>query len=53
MTIKEREEFIRSLKEYAKEMTSSKQKSIDFLKRIGVLTPTGKLSKHYKILKKV
>lgn len=47
MCKKELKEFEDSLREYCEEMTASKEKSEEFLQRIGVITPTGKLSKNY------
>lgn len=50
MSKKEIAEFDAALKAYGKEILASKQKSEDFLVRIGVITKKGNVRKHYKNL---
>lgn len=47
MCKKELKEFEKSLRDYCEEMTTSKEKSEEFLQRIGVITSNGKLSRNY------
>lgn len=50
MTDKERKDFLKGLKEYKKEVTSSREEARAFLVRLGVFTKKGKLTKPYKNL---
>lgn len=51
MTTKERKQYnkeLKDMKEFAKEVSSSKEKSVKFLQQAGILTSSGKLSKFYR-----
>lgn len=50
MCSKEIEKFDAKLKAYGKKVASSKEKSQDFLYKIGVTTKNGNLTKNYKNL---
>ena len=50
MSKTEIDKFEAAMKAYVKEVTSTKEKSEDFLVRIGVITKKGNVSKHYKNL---
>lgn len=47
MSEKELREFLNALEKVQKEHASSPEKAREFLKKSGVLTPTGRLSKNY------
>ena len=48
MNKKEHDEFLEQFKAFAKELMSSKEKSLEFRVNAGINTPTGKLKKAYK-----
>lgn len=48
MSDKEIKEFIRSFNEYTKEITSTKEKSREYLQDVGLYTKKGTLEKEYK-----
>ncbi len=51
MTENERKEYnneLKKMEEFAKELSSSKEESLKFLKEAGICTPSGKLSKNYR-----
>lgn len=48
MSDKEIKEFIRSFNEYTKEITSTKEKSREYLQDVGLYTKKGTLKKEYK-----
>jgi hypothetical protein len=51
MTTREKKEYRKELdkmEKFAKEVSSSKEKSLKFLQEAGICTPTGKLSKIYR-----
>jgi len=50
MTRKEAAENIRSMREYRRKVTSSKEAAITALKRAGIFTSTGKVADPYKAL---
>ncbi len=47
MNSKEHKQYLKEFKEYAKEVTSTRQNALDFLIRTGINTPTGRLTKKY------
>ncbi len=48
MTKKEKETYLKEMKQFTKKVSSSKKKSEKFLKETGIYTPKGTLSKSYK-----
>ncbi len=48
MSNKEIKEMVKGMKAYAKEVTSSKEASREFLVRVGVVDKKGKLKEPYK-----
>jgi len=48
MTKKQEKDIIASIKEYSKEVLSSKEKSQQFLIELGVCNTKGKLTSNYK-----
>jgi hypothetical protein len=47
MSERERQRIIKSIRKSAKKYASNKAESIAFLKRVGILTKAGKISKWY------
>jgi len=47
MTTLTREQYLKEFKKRADEINSSKESAIAFYNEIGVLTPTGRISKNY------
>jgi len=47
MNHKEHKEYLKDFKDYSKEILETKESSQEFLIRIGVNTPTGKLTRAY------
>ena len=45
---KEQEKYIKELRKFGKELAISKEKAENFLKRVGIHTITGRLTKRYK-----
>lgn len=43
-----REEYLKEFKRKAEQILSSRENAVSFYQKIGVLTPTGKISKHYR-----
>ena len=54
MNKKEHEKYLKEFKKYLKEKTATKESSTAFLQKLGVHTPTGRLTKNYdhKVLQK-
>lgn len=48
MTEKEKQEYIKEIKEYTKEITSTPEKAKEFLLKTGVYTANGNLKRVYK-----
>ncbi len=48
MDTKEQQAFIKEFKKFSKEISSSKEKSQNFLKKAGIHTKTGRLTKPYR-----
>lgn len=48
MTDKERKKLLSEMEEYIKKVSSSKEKSLEFLVKAGICTPKGNLRKLYK-----
>ncbi len=42
------EQEIKAMKAYAKKISASKEESIDFLQRAGILDKKGELAEHYR-----
>jgi hypothetical protein len=45
-----REEYLKEFKRKAEQILSSKESALSFYQRIGVLTPTGRITKNYKYI---
>ncbi len=43
-----REEYLKEFKRKAEQIISSKENAVSFYQKIGVLTPTGRITKNYK-----
>lgn len=43
-----REEYLKEFKRKADQILSSKENALSFYQRIGVLTPTGRITKNYR-----
>ena len=48
MTAKERVEFKRAIVKFERKLLKTKTASVKYLQEMGVLTPTGRLSKRFK-----
>jgi hypothetical protein len=46
--VKSYEEELEQMREFAKKLSSSKKKSLQFLQDAGIATPTGRLTKFYR-----
>ena len=47
MSEREHKEYLKEFKGFMKEVTKTKESSLDFLQKTGISTPTGKLKKVY------
>jgi len=49
MNSKEHKEYLKDFEEFSKKITSSMENAEGFLQRAGILTPTGRLKKAYRL----